>query len=52
MTVMKLFGGMVIFNADCRRHMRQLWKDVQNGKLKPHLDRQEVDLYMNPRRVR
>jgi hypothetical protein len=52
MTVMKLFGGMMIFNSDCRRHMRRLWKDVQKGKVKPHLDRQEADLYMNPRRVR
>jgi hypothetical protein len=52
LTVMKLFSGMMIFNADCRRHMKQLWRDVRSGKLKPKLERQEADLYMNPRRVR
>ena len=52
LTVLKLFGGMMIFNADCRRHMRRLWKDVMSGKVQPHLERQEADLYMNPRRTR
>jgi hypothetical protein len=52
MTVLKLFGGMMIFNADCRRHMRRLWKDVMSGKVEPHIERQEADLYMNPRRMR
>ena len=52
MTVMKLFGAMMIFNGDCRRHMKRLYKGVRAGKIKPELDRQEADLYMNPRRVR
>jgi hypothetical protein len=52
LAVMKLFGGMMIFNSDCRRHMKRLWKGVINGKLKPDIERQEADLYMNPRRVR
>jgi hypothetical protein len=52
MTVLKLFGGMMVFNGDCRRHMRRLWKDVMSGKVKPHIERQEADLYMNPRRMR
>lgn len=52
MTVMKLFGAMMIFNGDCRRHMKRLHKAVLSGKVKPDLDRQEADLYMNPRRVR
>lgn len=52
LTVMKMFGGMMIFNADCRRHMRRLYKDVMAGRVKPHLERQEADLYMNPRRMR
>jgi hypothetical protein len=52
LTVMKLFGGMMIFNGDCRRHMKRLWKDVVSGKVQPHLERQEADLYRNPRRVR
>jgi hypothetical protein len=52
MTVMKLFGGMLIFNAGTRRHLRRLWQDVRAGKLKPEIERQEADLYMNPRRIR
>jgi hypothetical protein len=52
LTVLKLFSGMMAFNGECRRHMRRLWKDVMRGRLKPHLERQEADLYMNPRRVR
>jgi hypothetical protein len=52
LTVLKMFGGMMIFNSDCRRHMRRLWKDVMRGKIEPKLDRQEAELYMNPRRVR
>ena len=52
MTVMKLFGAMMIFNGDCRRHMKRLYKGVRAGKITPELDRQEADLYMNPRRVR
>jgi hypothetical protein len=52
LTVLKLFGGMMVFNGDCRRHMRRLWKDVMRGRLEPHLERQEADLYMNPRRMR
>lgn len=51
-TVLQLFSAMQIFNADCRRHMRRLWKDVRRGKVKPALDRHEADLYMNPRRIR
>jgi len=52
MTVMKLFGSMMVFNGDCRRHMKRLHKGMLAGKLKPEIDRQEADLYMNPRRVR
>ena len=51
-TVLKLFSALLIFNADCRRHMQRLWRDVGRGKVKPTLDEQEADLYMNPRRVR
>ncbi|HEX9881515.1 MAG TPA: hypothetical protein VGA65_03315, partial [Hyphomicrobium sp.] len=52
LTVLQLFSAMQIFNSDCRRHMRRLWKDVRKGKVEPKLDRQEADLYMNPRRIR
>lgn len=52
LAVMKLFGSMMIFNADARRHMKRLYRDVAAGRLKPKIERQEADLYMNPRRVR
>jgi hypothetical protein len=52
MTVMKMFAGMIVFNGDCRRHMKRLYKDIRAGRLEPKLERQETDLYMNPRRVR
>lgn len=52
MMVLKLFCGMLIFNDECRRHMRRLARDVRKGKYTPKLEKQEADLYMNPRRVR
>jgi len=52
LAVMKLFGATMIFNADCRRHLRRLYKGMLRGQVKPELDRQEADLYMNPRRIR
>ena len=50
--VLKLFAGMLVFNNQCRRHVKQLSRDVAAGRVKPKLQRQEADLYMNPRRVR
>lgn len=50
--VLKLFCGMLIFNDQARRHMRALARDVASGKYTPKLEKQEADLYMNPRRVR
>lgn len=52
LTVMKLFAGMIVFNSDCRRHMARLYKDIRAGRIAPKLERQEADLYLNPRRVR
>lgn len=52
LTAMKLFAGLIIFNRPVRWHMWRLWRDVIDGKIKPKLERQEGDLYMNPRRVR
>ncbi|MFM1815764.1 MAG: hypothetical protein RLZ98_2459 [Pseudomonadota bacterium] len=52
MTVLKLFASTIVFNGPCRRHIRQLWREVRDGKLEPKLEHQESDLYMNPRRVR
>jgi hypothetical protein len=50
--VLKLFCGMLIFNDETSRHMRRLARDVLAGKYEPKLEKQEADLYMNPRRVR
>jgi hypothetical protein len=52
LTVLKLFCGMLIFNAECRQHMKRLARDVLKGKFEPKIEKQEADLYMNPRRVR
>ena len=50
--VLQLFCGMLAFNRASRRHMKELARDVASGKLIPKLEKQEADLYMNPRRVR
>jgi len=50
--VLKLFCGMLIFNNDARRHMKRLAREVLRGDYEPKLEKQEADLYMNPRRVR
>lgn len=50
--VLQMFCGMLVFNRGVRRHVRSLYRDVQAGKHVPKLQRQESDLYMNPRRVR
>jgi hypothetical protein len=52
MMVLKLFCGMLAFNRGVQKHMRQLVRDVRSGKIVPKLEKQEGDLYMNPRRVR
>lgn len=50
--VMKMFSGMIVFNNAVRRHVKALAYDIQAGRIEPDLQRQESDLYMNPRRVR
>jgi len=50
--VLQLFCGMLAFNRGARRHIKRLAQDVASGRLKPKLEKQETDLYMNPRRVR
>ncbi len=50
--VMKLFTGMIVFNGETRRHVRHIAREIKAGRLTPDLQRQESDLYMNPRRVR
>jgi hypothetical protein len=48
LTVLQLFAALQVFNGPCRR----LWKEIRSGKVKPQIERQEADLYMNPRRIR
>ena len=43
---------VVVFGRGSRKHMRRLSRDVMSGKLQPAIEKQEADLYMNPRRVR
>ncbi|HVJ77407.1 MAG TPA: hypothetical protein VM620_06205 [Hyphomicrobium sp.] len=50
--IMKLFAGMIVFNGQARRHVRYLAREIRYGNLKPDIQRQEADLYLNPRRVR
>lgn len=50
--VMKLFTGMISFNRQARHHVKTVARDIRDGRLKPDIQRQEADLYMNPRRIR
>lgn len=52
MTVLKMFTGMLVFNTAARKHVARLTAGIRDGKLEAKLQRQEADLYMNPRRVR
>ena len=52
MNTLQLFCSMLIFNDRCRSHIKQVAKRVISGELEPKLEKQEKDLYMNPRRVR
>lgn len=49
---LQLFCAMLIFNDQCRSHIKRVAKQVMQGNLEPKLEKQEKDLYMNPRRVR
>ena len=52
MATLKLFCGMLIFNKQCRQHLKRLHREMLRGTLDLKLEKQEADLYMNPRRVR
>ncbi|MFT5507988.1 MAG: hypothetical protein ACI89J_001057 [Hyphomicrobiaceae bacterium] len=52
MNTLQLFCAMLIFNDRCRSHIKQIAKGVIAGEIEPKLEKQEKDLYMNPRRVR
>jgi len=50
--VLKLFAAKEVFAREVRQHLKGLWRGVRSGKIIPSIDRQEADLYMNPRRMR
>ncbi len=50
--VLQMFCGMLAFNRGLKSHMKTLSHDVVAGRIKPKIEKQEADLYMNPRRVR
>ena len=50
--VLQLFCGMLAFNRGCRKHLKSLAADIAAGRIKPKIEKQEADLYLNPRRVR
>ncbi len=52
LNTLKLFCAMLIFNDECRSHVKRVARKVLNGELDPKIEKQERDLYMNPRRVR
>ncbi|MCB1528246.1 MAG: hypothetical protein KDJ45_11145 [Hyphomicrobiaceae bacterium] len=52
LNVMKMIAGMILFNGSCRRHMKRLYRDIRDGRVEASIERQETDLYMNPRRIR
>ena len=52
LNTLQLFCAMLIFNDRCRYHIKQIAKKVIAGEIEPKLEKQERDLYMNPRRVR
>jgi hypothetical protein len=52
LAVMKLFCAVIIFNRGARRHIKSLYGELNAGRLDPKLEKQEHDLYLNPRRMR
>ncbi|MGQ0455922.1 MAG: hypothetical protein ACT4OU_02545 [Hyphomicrobium sp.] len=52
MMVMKLFAGLIVFNGEAQSHVKAMARGIRRGEITPDIQRQEADLYMNPRRVR
>jgi hypothetical protein len=50
--VLQLFCGMLCFRRPALKHARTVARAVRRGEYVPKLEKQEIDLYMNPRRVR
>jgi hypothetical protein len=51
-TLLQLTGAMLKFNAATRRHVSRIARGVARGAIKLALEKQESDLYLNPRRPR
>ncbi|HPE49590.1 MAG TPA: hypothetical protein PLR76_14395 [Hyphomonas sp.] len=51
-TVLQMFCAMLRFNGAARRHVRHELQQLHMGKAVRALDKQERDLYLNPRRRR
>ncbi|MGB9024849.1 MAG: hypothetical protein WA384_16865 [Rhodomicrobium sp.] len=48
--VLQLVGAMLKFNHAARRHVGRITQGVSAGAMKLALEKQEADLYLNPRR--
>lgn len=51
-TTLQLIGAMLKFNSAARRHVNRVTHGVTSGAIKLALEKQEADLYLNPRRPR
>ncbi len=51
-TVLQLVSAMLKFNHAARRHVDRVTQKVTAGAMKLALEKQETDLYLNPRRPR
>jgi len=51
-TTLKLVCGMLKFNNAARRHIGRVTRDVRQGAISLAIEKQEADLYQNPRRPR
>lgn len=52
LTVVKLFASLISFNGEATRHIKRLANGIRQGHVDPAIQRQESDLYLNPRRIR
>jgi hypothetical protein len=52
LAVLKLFIGMLVFNKSSRKHVAHLAHEIKTGRVAPKAEKEEADLYRNPRRMR
>jgi hypothetical protein len=51
-TILQLVSAMLKFNSAARRHVNRVTHGVTSGAIKLALEKQEADMYLNPRRPR